>query len=716
MNRREFIKTAALGAAALGAAGRLGFADETVTPAGASPSGTGALKGFVVADAHFGWEHHEQPSLDAQAAAMRHIMTRFPDLDLFLDAGDSLHGGGADHAANWMKVLQCGSGTVPYFLCPGNHELLGWPAPDAETLCCELGSMPCKPYYSFDIKGIHFVVVPQLLFCSLMTDDTLKWLELDLDVNKESTTILLAHNSIAGTTLPQDNIGYRRLADSRRVRAFLKRYPNVVAWLHGHNHTWEMVRKDGKLFVSCGRIGGYNPPYPGGHFGKDNLGGFYFEVGPDRLTVKGYSVTHEKFFDEMEDYKHLTQTLKIRTTLNPKAPCAYSYGIGGSRDGERIPVYNHNYLNGGSQELYISGVDSPVFNENSDTSIYTQMTHSASQRKILPGYSITERDVNAVGEDFSWDWLNPGVLLYPVEGKPDTIISLPEGGRSSKGYYRIAPGRKYRVAVHFETAQPGPTVQVTMVVRDRAGEQVHAIEGPEWKLGAGRRTFEAVFAVPDLKGLKSIYADPSSDNRFHVTCDLAIKGQTHDIIFHGARLSFAGASDKTFDPAVTFDGTKLAARGELAPGSIARFDLSGGVARRSVVEIAAGGNRRLTWLVRQTGPIWTIRNACIVDKGGYFEIDGLRNTWTPNEEAVVTPLARVSQPYLYKTRHITKAKVHPFAQGEMSIEITESTAPAEIEVRCDARPKTITGADSWDHANGIALIKKTGAGEIKIGF
>jgi hypothetical protein len=711
MNRRDFVKTTALTTVALGATGRLAFAD--TQKESALPSAEDMVKGFVVADAHFGWASPTQPSVEVQAAAMKTIMKRFPGLDVFLDAGDATHVGATDKArTDWMRTLQCASGTVPYFLCAGNHDVLGWGAPEAETLCCELGSLPCKPYYSFDIKGIHFVVLPELQLASLVTEDTFKWLELDLDVAKEKTTIILTHNSVGGTTLPHDSLAYRRLAASRQMREFLKKRPNVVAWLHGHNHTWEMVRKDGKLWVSCGRIGGFDPPYPG-HFGRGHLGGFYFEIGKDSLTVKGYSATEDKFFDELEGYKHLTQTLKTRTSFDPAAPNAYSYGVGGSRDGEKIPVYNHNFLNGGRQELYISGVDSPVFNENPDISNFTQCTET-SNAKILPGYTVSGADVNAVGEDFSWDWLNPGLLLYPDEGKPERTISMPEIGRPSRAYYYANPGGHYTIEVECETAQSGPTVQVVAAVIDHTDAEVASIKGPVWALTGGRQTFRADFAMPPLDNRDSIFTKATSDNRFRLACEIGIKGVVRDVIFHGARLSVAGATGKTRDPAVTISGIRRVHAGELPAGKPVRFDLPGGIARRSVVEIEAGGSRRLSWLVRQVGPIWTVRNACVVDKGGDFEIDGLRGNWSPNEEVVVTPLARVSVPYLYKTRHVSKSKVQPFAKGTLCIEIIEATGPAEIEVRSDAKPASVSGADSWDHSDGIVLIKKSGKGVIGI--
>ena len=87
MDRRSFIRrSAALFAAS--AAG-IRFVDRAragdAVPAPSEP----ALQGFVVADAHFGWDNPVQPAPEAIAESIDRIMARFPDLDLFVDAGDA---------------------------------------------------------------------------------------------------------------------------------------------------------------------------------------------------------------------------------------------------------------------------------------------------------------------------------------------------------------------------------------------------------------------------------------------------------------------------------------------------------------------------------------------------------------------------------------------------------------------------------------------------
>ncbi|MHC4796553.1 MAG: metallophosphoesterase family protein, partial [Planctomycetota bacterium] len=351
--------------------------------------GRGALlRGFVVADAHFGWRHPQQPRAEEIGEAMERITKRFDDLDVFLDVGDAHHGSAdrenEDWLGQWTDIIAGGCGAIPFYYTAGNHEIDTWNVGyDVERRCARLGSVSARPYYSFDIKGIHFISLPQLLFMSYVSKEALDWVKLDLELNKDKSVIFLAHNSVKGTTEYHDDPGYRRLANSDEILQLLDRYPNVLAWMHGHNHTYEVVEKGGKLFVSCGRIGGFDPPYEG-DYGKGNLGGMYFEVGPGRLTVRGYSASKEMFFDEIGHPQH-SKTLRRETSFDVEGPAYLSYGHGGAIDGQRMPVFNHHVSAGKTNQLFIGGADGPVINENPDFTVYTKRTHPyAPNPQILP--------------------------------------------------------------------------------------------------------------------------------------------------------------------------------------------------------------------------------------------------------------------------------------------------------------------------------------------
>ena len=97
---------------------------------------------------------------------------------------------------------------VPLFYTTGNHQITVWGKDyDTEFHMNRMGSCPCRPYYSYDIKGVHFVSLPELMTAAYVTDEELAWLELDLNVHRDTTTIILSHNAIKGTTLAHDDPG-----------------------------------------------------------------------------------------------------------------------------------------------------------------------------------------------------------------------------------------------------------------------------------------------------------------------------------------------------------------------------------------------------------------------------------------------------------------------------------------------------------------------------
>ena len=219
------------------------------------------LRGFIVSDAHFGWVDPRQPSVAVQIAAMSNIMTRFPNLDVFLDTGDGHHNTAPDSAyGDWTDVIVRGCGSLPFYFTAGNHEIDSFSHPwDPESKTMRLGSVGCRPYYSFDVKGIHFLVLPELVKTNYIPREELDWAALDLEINRNKTVIILSHNSLLGTTEPREDRGYRVIANSQDIYDLMEKHGRVIAWMHGHNHDYKFVPKPNRLYVSNGRIGGFPP-------------------------------------------------------------------------------------------------------------------------------------------------------------------------------------------------------------------------------------------------------------------------------------------------------------------------------------------------------------------------------------------------------------------------------------------------------------------------
>lgn len=648
---------------------------------------------------------------------MGRILRRFPDLDLFWDTGDAHHNNATDAARrDWTDIIAGGCQALPFYYTAGNHEITSWSDDcDVELRCAKLGSLTCRPYYSFDLMGIHFLSLPEQIMMSFVTEEALAWARLDLALNRDKTTIILSHNSINGTTQPHDDLGYRRLANSAQVFDFINQWPNVVAWMHGHNHTWEIVQKQGKFYVSNGRIGGYNPPYPG-YYGRGHLGGMYFEIAPDRVTIRGYSATEDKFFDELPHYGHLTQTIELKTTLDPHAPAAYSYGHGALKDGERVYAANHHTASGRA-ELFLAGAATPLINENPDFSAYTQRTIKDWKTKHLIGYDIQPLEIDAEKTDHSWDFLNPGVRINAQRNpRKEKILNVPGMAEGAKSYYRCAPGKSYRVRMELDAKTGGQAFQLICQVHGTDLAQAISIPIDQRTLQPGFQVIEETFALPSLLEHISLYTDPSCDVVYNVLLQTRLSNLSDDVLITRLEFMLAGAEGPTRNPALTIDGQRFAHAGELRPGQIAKFKLNGLAPARSVFECEAEGNGKLAWLVRQVGLAWQVRNAMVADRGDHLEIGPLRNPYSEKQEAIIAPIHPVQGAFIHRLRRLEQARVYPARHdGPMRVEVQKLGAPdGEIEVLSASKPQSIKGAAEWSYQDGRALIKVTQPGTITI--
>ncbi|MCX7016880.1 MAG: metallophosphoesterase, partial [Candidatus Sumerlaeota bacterium] len=542
-NRRTFLKTLALGAAGAARGPRWVRAAEA---SGASPSGP--LKGFIIADAHFGWGDPRQPSPETQRQLLRRILSRFPDLDVFIDTGDAHHSGltSAQPLEEWTEIVLEGCGPIPFLYVPGNHEITTQ-KDDAEWRCETMGSLACRPYYAVDLKNIHLVAFPELIRTTLLTKEEMEWLRLDLEVNKDKSILLFSHNNIRGTTSDGGEDGYRGLVNSREILELLMERPNVLAWMHGHNHMYQIVEQSGKLFVSNGRFGGFDLAKQGRP--GQPLGGIYFEIDGAGLTVRCYNAEDDKFLDELRG-PDFSRTLRARTSFDVSQPPRVAYGRGGAPDGERIPVRRHWGGGHGPRELFLTGAADPLLNDDPEFRLY--MTRNA-------GKPTEDKQLSAAGAapNNAWEWANPGVRLRARDGKAEvTTVSLPRSGAARFLYYRCPPGVRLLVEATVESPSGGQTVKPRCFVHDRAGQQRAALEGAEWTLAAGARTHRAEFELPPLTGADTIYGDPRSDNVLHVSFSLEFRGLNEDIVLRRFAVQRAGAEGATRDAAVLEDGAR----------------------------------------------------------------------------------------------------------------------------------------------------------------
>ena len=405
------------------------------------------LKAFIVSDAHIGWKHKDQPNIEQQRQSVSQIVRAFPDLDLAFDTGDAHHGylNEAERKiarTQWLENIANQFSKTPFHYIPGNHEL-GKGEDDPEIVAADFGSIPFRPYYSFDCMGIHFISLPELLSTIIITQESINWLKLDLQINQEKTTIILSHNSIKGTTFNNGETGYRCLANSDELMGILDKNSQIIGWFHGHNHQYEIVKLKDKIYISNGRIGGFNPPQQWGEFGQGHLGGIYFEISASQFTIKAYSASKKDYLSKL-GFKNLSLTLDVKTSFNPNLGFNYYCGNGKTSNNIQYEINNHYPIEDHPILVYQKTQD--VINENAGISYPSQYYFASKSIDKIIGYKLQQKEIKFNLENNSMNLFNPKLLtsfalLFP------TFKNKKHNLYRRGGYYHCAWQQKYSLKV-----------------------------------------------------------------------------------------------------------------------------------------------------------------------------------------------------------------------------------------------------------------------------
>lgn len=656
------------------------------------------LKGFIVSDAHFGWMNDMQPDPGFQKEMMNRITRRFPDLDLFFDTGDAHHNDHHENSdpykarKNWCDIIQGGCGQVPFYYIVGNHEIYSNEDDDPEIRSNIMGSTSCRPYYSFDMKGIHFISFPELIKTIYITEEEYAWLDLDLELNRNKTTILLSHNNIIGTTSGNE-AGYRGLMDSEKMLGIFRKYPNIISWMHGHNHNFEIQEKQNMLFVSNGRIGGFDPSK-----GLHGLGGIYFEISSDGLLVKCYSAEKDIFLEDISS--NLSRELHTKTTLDPLALCSYSYGVGGAKNKERFFAYNHHSGLSQKREMYVTGCQDAIINDDPFFNKYTERHAWHGLDKILIAAKINHG--NSV-----FEYAKPGIRLK-TNNDWFTTVTLPCEYFNLYSYYRCPVDTDYKITIDLKTHQVitvgKHVLWLRLLVYDCNGRILRIVQSEGLTLLSGDQKHEVILNIPPLDDFETIYSNPDSDKLVNIAVEASFSGmEKGDIEIRSIIFSIAGAEGKTRNPGLLVNNEKCLYNGEITKNNIVKLPLDPGFNERDVIEASSDGMKRLTFIIKHSDLEWQVRNAAVKDCGNYLEIKKMRNRLSDKMEIIIVPLIKTSDPYIHRIIKSEEIKIYPLSRGNknLKVEIKKVFNNSQIQVFSYKRPVRVTNVLSWNYENNI---------------
>lgn len=659
MNRRDFVKTGfwSFGSLALE---RSRLIDKEHQE--------GGLKGFVFSDAHIGWRGADQPTLQEQSAAIKVIKKRFPSLDIVFDSGDIHHGYLDEEARNrardfWLSSMANQFSDSLFHYVPGNHELGRGPR-DTELTASKLGSINFRPYYSFDYKGVHFISLPQLLDTILINKESLQWLAHDLSENKGKTTLIFSHNSIEGTTFDNGETAYRRVINSDELIKVIDAHPNVQAWFHGHNHHYEIVKKAGRIYVSNGRIGGFNPPKSWGAFGQGHLGGVYFEVNKAGILIRCFSATKNKFLDEL-GFPNLSIFFKSHTSFNQSSKANYFFGSGQASDNVTYLIRNH-FLSNQLIEISQKPNKDTVVNDNTELAFPTDLFFAGKKRSRLVGYQVSPKNVG-------FKSVKEGLQLSMNGYGGDVVLAVPKHRQSKKklmargSYFRCEDGDRFKLKLSI-SATKKLKVLVKFFIYN---EQQEILYMSDYRATKTTNSFihTHFFDIPELKqgGLFSKY----------LKVLITVKNVINDFVVKQVMLEKLARHKKSL---LTINGNDIYCNKKVQIGS----------PLKAINQIRYRGQSS-SLLFKVSDVKWQIRNAVAEYEANKIKIIDYVHQFQKNREIVITPINKPAH-YVSMTSHLAPYTI-VIEPRKLSIQMDSYQAQSRILVKHKFKSKQIHGAE-----------------------
>ena len=218
------------------------------------------IKFVQVTDSHFSSDNEFKKNV--LESTIEDINT-LKDVSFVVFTGDNIDKANPDYLKDFVQIAN--RLNVPYYLVIGNHEV--FKSGDLSKIRYmeiikenNLFYRPTTPNYKFTKKGFMFLIVDgakEVIPGSngYYRQDTLEWVEKQLNKNPKKPTIILQHFPLVP---PKDMVTHKTY-QAEKYLEMLDRHNNVIAVVSGHYHINGEQMKDGIYHICSPTL--LNEPY-----------------------------------------------------------------------------------------------------------------------------------------------------------------------------------------------------------------------------------------------------------------------------------------------------------------------------------------------------------------------------------------------------------------------------------------------------------------------
>ncbi len=218
------------------------------------------IKFVQVTDSHFSSDNEFKKNL--LESTIKDINT-LKGVSFVVFTGDNIDKANPDYLKDFVQIAN--KLNVPYYMVIGNHEV--FKSGDLSKIRYmeiikenNLFYRPTKPNYKFTKKGFMFLIVDgakEVIPGSngYYRQDTLDWVEKQLNKNSKKPTIILQHFPL----VPPKEMVTHKTYQAEKYLKMLDKHNNVIAVVSGHYHINGEQMKDGIYHICSPTL--LNEPY-----------------------------------------------------------------------------------------------------------------------------------------------------------------------------------------------------------------------------------------------------------------------------------------------------------------------------------------------------------------------------------------------------------------------------------------------------------------------